>query len=106
MWIDHHSENDIPHKIVDCFANDVIDQLKGCRALLWQHSESDPREVVIARRILSTLEHTGLRVFPDFRTAWLFDNKVGQKYLFESMDIPPLPAALIAYSPCNFRSLC
>ena len=29
-----------------------------------------------------------MKVFPDFNTAWHFDDKLGQKYLFESLDIP------------------
>ena len=59
---------------------------------MWHHSQSDPRDILIARQILSALEQKGLIVFPDFRTAWHFDDKVGQKYLFEALNIPTLPA--------------
>jgi len=90
-WIDYCRKNGVPHKVVDCYANDVVEQVKDCRALLWHHSHSDPRDVLIARQILFALEHAGLRVFPDFRAAWHFDDKVAQKYLFEALDIPRLP---------------
>ena len=92
IWVEYCGKESIPYKIVDCYANDIIDQLKGCRALLWHHSHSDPRDIVVARQILSALEHAGLQVFPDFRTAWHFDDKVGQKYLFETLDIQSMPA--------------
>ena len=91
-WVDYCSKEKIPFKLVNCYASNIIDDLKGCSALLWHHSHSDPRDLLIAWQILSALEHTGLRVFPDFRTAWHFDDKVGQKYLFEAMDIPTLSA--------------
>ena len=92
LWVEYCSKQKIPHKLVDCYANDIVDQLKGSSALLWHHSQSNPRDLLIARQILSALEHTGLKVFPDFRTAWHFDDKVGQKYLFEALGIPTLPA--------------
>jgi len=93
-WVDYCRQKDIPHKIVDCYANDIVAQVRDCRALLWHHSHSDPRDILIARQILFALEHAGLRVFPDFRMAWHFDDKVGQKYLFEALDIPRLPTHL------------
>ena len=87
-WVDYCRDRGIPYKIVDCYANDVVQQVKGCRALLWHHSHSDPRDIIIARQILFALEHSGLTIFPDFRAAWHFDDKVGQKYLLEALDIP------------------
>ncbi|MDH3373940.1 MAG: hypothetical protein OEM85_11240 [Gammaproteobacteria bacterium] len=90
-WVDYCRKNGIPYKVVDCYANNIVEQVKDCRALLWHHSHSDPRDILIARQILFALEHAGLTVFPDFRTAWHFDDKIGQKYLFEALDIPRLP---------------
>ena len=89
-WIEYCQDNDIPFEVVDCYANDIIEKAAECRALLWHCSHSDPRDIVVARQILFALEHAGIRVFPDFRTAWHFDDKVGQKYLFEALDIPRL----------------
>ena len=59
---------------------------------MWHHSQSESKDLLIARQILSACEHAGLKVFPDFRTAWHFDDKVAQKYLFEALDIPAVPA--------------
>jgi glutathione synthase/RimK-type ligase-like ATP-grasp enzyme len=71
-----------------------VEKVKDCRALLWHHSHSDPQDILIARQLLFAIEHAGLTVFPDFRTAWHFDDKVGQKYLFEALDIPRLPTSV------------
>ena len=89
-WIDYCRRKKIPHKVVNCYDNDIVEQVRDCSALFWHHSHSDPRDVVIARQLLFAHEHAGFKVFPDFRLAWHFDDKVGQKYLFEALDIPTL----------------
>lgn len=91
-WMAYCEARGIPYRRVDCYANDIIRQLHGCTALMWHHGQSNPRDILIARQILSALEHAGLKVFPDFRTAWHFDDKVAQKYLFEALGIPAVPA--------------
>ena len=90
VWIDYCRRENIPHRIVDCYSGDIVKQVKGCDALLWHHSHSDPRDVVIAQQILFAHESAGFKVFPDFHSTWHFDDKVGQKYLFETMDVPRL----------------
>lgn len=91
-WIAYCDRQGIPYRRVDCHASDIVRQLDGCDALMWHHGQANPRDVLIARQILSAVEHAGLKVFPDFRTAWHFDDKVAQKYLFEALDIPAVPA--------------
>lgn len=89
-WIAYCEANKIPYKLVDCHENDILHQLESCCALLWHFSQSDPKDLLVARQILSSLEHSGFVIFPDFRTAWHFDDKVGQKYLLDALDIPSL----------------
>lgn len=91
-WITYCKENNIPFIQVDCYSNDLIEQLKGCNVLLWHHSQSNPKDILIAKQILFALEHTGFKVFPDFKTAWHFDDKVGQKYLLEKVEAPLVPS--------------
>jgi glutathione synthase/RimK-type ligase-like ATP-grasp enzyme len=91
-WIDYCEREGIPYRLVNCHATDIIEQVQGCQALMWHHGQSSPKDVLIARPILSALEHAGVKVFPDFRTAWHFDDKLAQKYLFEALDIPAVPA--------------
>lgn len=38
------------------------------------------------------MEHAGIKVFPDFKTAWHFDDKVAQKYLLEAIGAPMVPS--------------
>lgn len=87
-WEAYCKEKGIPYKMVDCYANNLIEQLKDCDILLWHHSQNDPRALVAAKPILFALEQAGKRVFPDFNTNWHFDDKLGQKYLLEAIEAP------------------
>lgn len=87
-WVKYCQEQNIAYKLVNCYANDIIDQLKDCKALLWHHGQMNPKDIIVARQILSALEHTDFKVFPDFKTGWHFDDKVAQKYLLERIDAP------------------
>lgn len=87
-WIDYCIKNALEYKIVDCYANDIVKQLSDCKALLWHYNHTSHRDMMIAQKILFALEHTGFSVFPDFSTAWHFDDKVAQKYLLERIHAP------------------
>ena len=87
-WIAYCEANNIPFKLVDCYKNDIIQQVKDCDTLLWHHHHNDFKDVIIAKKILFALEHAGTRVFPDFKTSWHFDDKVAQKYLLEAVSAP------------------
>lgn len=87
-WIAYCKENNIPYKTVNCYDNNIVEQLKECQALLWHHHQMDPRDLVIAKQILFALSHIDFKVFPDFKTGWHFDDKVAQKYLFEVINAP------------------
>lgn len=87
-WIPYCEKNGIAFKIVNCYKNNIVHQLIGCSALLWHHHQGSPRDIVFAKQLLFALEQTGLTVFPNFKTGWHFDDKVGQKYLLESGAIP------------------
>lgn len=91
-WVRYCEREGIPFRKVDCYANDVINTLEGCDCLMWHHSHSNARDALLARGVLFALEHAGIRVFPNFLTAWHFDDKVSQKYLFEALKIPTVPA--------------
>ena len=90
-WITYCQKKGIPFKLVNCYVNDLIDQLKDCKALMWHHAQQNPKDLIIAKQILFALEHTGFKVFPDFKTGWHFDDKLGQKYLFERLGLPFVP---------------
>lgn len=86
-WIPYCEANGIPFKTVNCYANDIVAQLQGCDALLWHHHQGNPKDIVFAKPLLFALEQAGMKVFPNFNSNWHFDDKVGQKYLFEKAGI-------------------
>jgi glutathione synthase/RimK-type ligase-like ATP-grasp enzyme len=91
-WIAHCEENNIKYKKVDCYSNDIIQQLEGCDALMWNHYQASEIDKIFAKQLLFSLEVSGKKVFPDFCTGWHYDDKVGQKYLFEAIGAPLVPS--------------
>ncbi len=91
-WIAYCKANMIDYKIVDCYSNDIFGQLSDCDALMWHFNHKGAKDSKFAKQLLYSVEISGKKVFPDFRTSWHFDDKVGQKYLLESIDAPLAPA--------------
>lgn len=91
-WIDYCERKEIPFKPVNCYDSNIVRELSDCDALLWHHNHANFTDKRIAKSILFALEHKGLKVFPDFRTGWHFDDKVAQKYLLESVSAPFVPS--------------
>jgi len=87
-WIDYCKKHHVPYKIVNCYDNNVIEQLYDCDALIWHHVHSNSSDILFAKQLLYSLEQAGVLVFPNFNTGWHFDDKVGQKYLLEAIDAP------------------
>ena len=52
-WVAYCEEQGIPFKRVDCHASDIIQQLSDCNGLLWHHSQMNPRDLLVAKAILS-----------------------------------------------------
>jgi hypothetical protein len=90
-WVDYCNQKEIPYKIVNCYDNDIIEQLDDCFALMWHHSHGSYKDKLFAKELLFALEIAGKKVFPNFNTCWHFDDKLGQKYLFESIKAPLVP---------------
>ena len=87
-WIQYCEQNNIPHKIVDCYASDIVQQVSDCDALLFHHHHILAKDKLFAQQLLFSLEQSGMKVFPDFKTGWHFDDKLGQKYLLEAVGAP------------------
>ncbi len=87
-WLNYCVKNNIDHKVVNCYDNDIVQQLEDCDALMWQHHHISPRDIKFAKQLCFSLEMGGKAVFPNFRSSWHFDDKLGQKYLFESIKAP------------------
>src|SRR5690606_11011665 len=61
-------------------------------AFMWHHHHAVYKDMVAAKKILFAMEHAGMKVFPDFKTGWHFDDKVAQKYLLEAIAAPLVPS--------------
>ena len=91
-WIKYCEERNIDYKIVNAFDSDIVEQLKDCEVFMWHHHHADFKDVIAAKKILFALEYAGIKVFPDFKTGWHFDDKVAQKYLLEAIGAPLVPS--------------
>ncbi|MBN2446527.1 MAG: hypothetical protein JXO22_07375 [Phycisphaerae bacterium] len=73
---------------VDVYRPDILEQVRGCDGFMWRYGQRGGM-VQIARRLMPVLEQSlGMVVYPDARTAWHFDDKVAQAYLFRALGIP------------------
>ena len=90
-WIRYCDDHNIPYKIVNCYESDIISQLFDCNGLMWHWSHTDYRAQNFAKQLVASVENLGLKVFPNTNTCWHFDDKVGQKYLLESIGAPSIP---------------
>ena len=88
FWIDYCEKNRIDYKIVNCYDTDIVGHLEDCDALMWHHFHESGKDIQFAKQLLYSLECSGKLVYPDFRSNWHFDDKLGQKYLFEAIDAP------------------
>lgn len=90
-WIEFCAGRNIPFRIVDCLASDVMRQADGVDAVLWHWSHDHPGEVIAARPVITALEQKRILVFPNTATCSHFDDKIAQKYLLEAIGAPLAP---------------
>ena len=90
-WIESCRAQQIPHKVVDCHDSNIFSQLDSAHALLWHHTHLSAADALLAKHLIRSVERMGLLVFPSTPTCWHFDDKIAQKYLFESVSAPLVP---------------
>lgn len=91
-WITYCETNGISYKLVDCYRSDIIQQLADCDAYMWHFNHKGAKESKFAKQLLFSVMASGKKVFPDYNTAWHFDDKVAQKYLLEAIEAPLAPS--------------
>lgn len=91
-WITYCLEHTVDYKIVNCFDSNIISQLENVDGLLWHWAHDDYKAELVARQIVASVEKVGIKVFPNISTCWHYDDKVGQKYLLESIKAPLVPS--------------
>src|SRR5690606_14084719 len=90
-WIAYCQRNAITYEIVNAYDSNIIQQVEECDAFMWHHHHNGYKDVLFAKQLLYSLQMAGKKVFPDFNTAWHFDDKVGQKCLLEAIGAPLVP---------------
>ncbi len=91
-WTEYCRQKGIAFEAIDCFDSDILTKVKAGDALLWHWSHKDIRALTFARHIIAALQQKGVKVFPDIRTCWHYDDKVAQKYLLEAAGAPLIPS--------------
>jgi glutathione synthase/RimK-type ligase-like ATP-grasp enzyme len=95
-WIEFCKKESIQFKIVDCYSNEIISELKGVTHLLWHYNRWEVKNGSIANKLLSIFEIMGITVFPNLPTRLGFDEKIVQKYLLESI-AAPMPKTFVFF---------
>ncbi len=91
-WVEYCQKNGIEYRLVNAYDNDIVEQVKGFDAFMWHHHQGNYKDCLFSKQLLYSLQMAGIKVFPDFNTGWHFDDKVGQKYLLESIGAPLVPS--------------
>lgn len=87
-WIEYCKINSVDYKVVNAYSNEIIRDIKECDGFMWHWHHTNYKDHIVAKQLVQSLEATGIRSFPNVNTSWHFDDKIGQKYLFESMGLP------------------
>lgn len=87
-WIEYCKNKNLQYSIVNCYSNNIIHEMKNFDILLWSWNLSHFESLEFARELIYALEQMDKIVFPNFKTSFYYDNKVGQKYLLESSNAP------------------
>lgn len=90
-WIKYMEDNGIAYKLVDAYRSDIVEELSDCDFFMWHVDQGNYKDKLFAKQLFFSLQASGMKVFPDTNTLWHFDDKVGQKYLLESINAPLVP---------------
>lgn len=90
-WIRYCRENGISYKVVNPYDTDIIEQLNDCDAFMWHHNHGDYRDLLFAKQLLAAVEASSKVIFPNHNTGWHFDDKVGEMYLLQALNLPLVP---------------
>lgn len=91
IWIEYCKKHSVVFKKVNCYSPDILSELDGCCGLMWHWAHSDHQASLIAKNLIYLLESKDIKVFPSYDTCWHYDDKIGQKYLFELVNAPLVP---------------
>ncbi|MEY8861417.1 RimK family alpha-L-glutamate ligase [Tenacibaculum singaporense] len=96
-WEEYCKKNNIAYQIVNPYKIEVVKTLLKFDIILWHYSNYSFKDMLMAKNVLNTLEDRGKKVFPSFKDAWHFDDKLAETYLLESVEAP-MPKSFYYYS--------
>ena len=91
-WIKYCENNGIQYKLINPYSSSIVEDVNDCDAFMWHFSNYDYRDALFAKQLLTSLQTSGKRVFPDINTNWHFDDKVGEMYLLQAIKAPLVPS--------------
>ncbi len=95
--IEYCEKSGIEYQIVDPYANDAIEIMSKCSAVVWFVQNYLYADLLQAANLLRVVEKKGVNVFPSTDTIWHFDDKVAQMYAFKSIGTP-IPESYVFYN--------
>lgn len=102
-WIQYCKDKNIDFKIINCYDTDIIQQVEDCDIILWHWIFWHSRDIIFAKQLLLSLELSGKRVYPNIRSCQFYDDKIGQKYLLESLKLPLVKSYVFFYKQDAIR---
>ena len=94
-WIDYCKRNNYQFKIVNAYANDILDQLSDCDAFMWHFSHKIYKDHLFAKQLIYVIQkHLGKITYPAINSCWHFDDKIGQRYLLETISTQTIPTSI------------
>ena len=87
-WVAVCKEKKLDYVLVNPHDSDIVRQLKECTHFLWHWLHYDPADQLSARQLLAAVKMLGIKAYPNIETCWHFDDKLAQKYLLESTNLP------------------
>ena len=87
-WIEYCEKNGIEYKLVNCYSSSIVKDLSDCNILLWHWHHYEYPAKLMAKQLVYSLTLKGIKVLPNIQTCLYYDDKLGQKYLFESIGVP------------------
>lgn len=101
-WEDFLKENNISYDKIDLLGVNAVETLRNYDVLLWHFGQYVFSEMMETRSILYSAKMMGLKVFPDFKDAWHFDDKVAEMYALQAVGAP-IPRSQVYYEMTTLK---
>lgn len=83
--------NYLDYKIIDPNSLSLIEDLKECTHLLFQHTQGDTDGLIYDSIYNIACNVLNINCYPNYQTYWPYENKIKEYYLLKSNDFPVIP---------------